>query len=71
MALVLRQALVVDVQSTFRQRVESVHDFSLEREFFSDDQLVRIHLITGTILVDRPGLAPWEFEFPFSEITSR
>ena len=44
-----------------------LHEKSLrgvEREFFLDNLLVRIHLI---ILVIRwTGLAPWQFEFPFS-----
>ena len=35
---------------------------ALEREFFIDNRLVRIHLI---IVMSRwTGLAPWEFEFP-------
>ena len=34
-----------------------------EREFFIDNQLVRIHFIIVMIRVT--GLAPWEFEFPF------
>ena len=32
-----------------------------EREFFSDDLLVRIHFII--VKVRWTGLAPWEFEF--------
>ena len=34
----------------------------LERAFFIDNLLVRIHLIIEVIW--RTGLAPWEFEFP-------
>ena len=35
----------------------------LQREFFIDNLLVRIHVIIG---MNRwTGLAPWEFEFPF------
>jgi len=35
----------------------------LEREFFIDNLLVRIHLII--VMIRWTGLAPWEFEFPF------
>ena len=35
-----------------------------EREFFIDNLLVRIHLII--VMIRWTGLAPWEFEFPFS-----
>ena len=35
-----------------------------EREFFIDNLLVRIHFII--VMVRWTGLAPWEFEFPFS-----
>ena len=34
-----------------------------EREFFSDNLLVRIHLII--VMIRWTGLAPWEFEFTF------
>ena len=34
-----------------------------EREFFSDNLLVRIHFII--VMIRWTGLAPWEFEFPF------
>ena len=34
-----------------------------EREFFIDNQLVRIHFII--VMIRWTGLAPWEFEFPF------
>jgi len=37
--------------------------FSLEREFFIDSLLVRIHFII--VMFRWTGLAPWEFEFPF------
>jgi len=37
--------------------------FSLSREFFIDNLLVRIHFIIEMIWWT--GLAPWEFEFPF------
>ena len=36
-----------------------------EREFFIDNLLVRIHLIT--VMIRCTGLAPWEFEFPFPD----
>ena len=36
---------------------------SLEREFFIDNLLVRIHFII--VMIRWTGLAPWEFEFPF------
>ena len=32
----------------------------LEREFFIDNLLVRIHFII--VMIRRTGLAPWEFE---------
>ena len=35
-----------------------------EREFFIDNLLVRIHFII--VMIRWTGLAPWEFEFPFS-----
>jgi len=35
----------------------------LEREFFIDNLLVRIHFII--VMIRWTGLAPWEFEFPF------
>ena len=35
----------------------------LEREFFIDNQLVRIHFII--VMIRWTGLAPWECEFPF------
>jgi len=35
-----------------------------EREFFIDNLLVRVHLIIE--MIRWTGLAPWEFEFPFS-----
>ena len=35
----------------------------LQREFFIDNLLVRIHFIN--VMIRWTGLAPWEFEFPF------
>ena len=35
----------------------------LEREFFIDNLLVRVHFII--VIIWWTGLAPWEFEFPF------
>ena len=35
-----------------------------EREFFIDNLLVRIHSII--VMTRWTGLAPWEFDFPFS-----
>ena len=35
----------------------------VEREFFIDNLLVRIHFIV--LMIRWTGLAPWEFEFPF------
>jgi len=35
-----------------------------EREFFITNLLVRIHVII--VMIEWTGLAPWEFEFPFS-----
>ena len=34
-----------------------------ERDFFTDNLLVRIHFII--VMIRWTGLAPWEFEFPF------
>ena len=34
-----------------------------QREFFFDNLLVRIYFII--VMIRWPGLAPWEFEFPF------
>ena len=39
-----------------------------ERDFFSDNLLVRIHFIIEMIWWT--GLAPWEFEFPFPNTES-
>ena len=39
------------------------HGFGREREFFIDNQLVRIHFII--LMIRWTGLAPWEYEFPF------
>ena len=36
---------------------------AVEREFFIDNLLVRIHYII--VMIRWTGLAPWEFEFPF------
>ena len=36
---------------------------SVEREYFIDNLLVRIHFVVEMIWWT--GLAPWEFEFPF------
>ena len=50
-------------------RVDKRHGKALllrEREFFVDEQLVRIHFITE--MVQRTGLAPWVFELPFPGI---
>ena len=38
-------------------------DLPPERQFFTDDLLVRIHFII--VMIRWTGLAPWEFEFPF------
>ena len=35
----------------------------LEREFFIDNLLVRLHFII--VMIRWTGIAPWEFEFPF------
>jgi len=35
-----------------------------EREFFIENLLLRTHFII--VMIRRTGLAPWEFEFPFS-----
>ena len=35
-----------------------------QREFFIDNLLVRIHFII--VMIRWTGLAPWEFEFPFT-----
>ena len=35
-----------------------------EREFFIDHLLVRVHFII--VMIRWTGLAPWDFEFPFS-----
>ena len=37
---------------------------SIEKKFFIDNLLVRIHFII--VVIRRTGLAPWEFEFPFT-----
>ena len=42
---------------------EEESDEVLEREFFIDNLLVRIHFII--VMIRWTGLAPWEFEFPF------
>jgi len=48
------------------ERVDSfcTHMCFLEREFFIDNLLVRIHFII--VMIRWTGLAPWEFEFPFA-----
>ena len=35
----------------------------VEREFFIDNLLVRLHFIV--VMIRWTGHAPWEFEFPF------
>jgi len=39
-----------------------------EKEFFIDNLLVRIHFII--VMIRWTGLAPWEFEFPGSRIST-
>ena len=41
----------------------SLSIWEMEREFFIDNLLVRIHYII--VMIRWTGLAPWEFEFPF------
>jgi len=36
---------------------------ALQREFFINNLLIRIHFII--VMITWTGLAPWEFEFPF------
>jgi len=40
----------------------------MQREFFIDNLMIRIHYISEMIWW--AGLAPWESEFPFSVLTS-
>ena len=47
-----------DAYLSFAHRAEEV-----QREFFIDNLLVRIHLII--VMIRWTGLAPWESEFPF------
>ena len=42
---------------------EGARALPIEREFFIDNLLVRIHFII--VIFRWTGLAPWEFEFPF------
>ena len=37
----------------------------VERNFFIDNLLVRIHFISE--MISWTGLAPWQFEFPFPQ----
>jgi len=37
----------------------------IEREFFIDNLLVRVHFII--VMIRWTGLAPWECEFPFPD----
>jgi len=46
-----------------RNRLSEKKAHSREREFFTDNLLVRIHFIIE--MIRWTGLAPWEFEFPF------
>ena len=46
------------------RNAEHNHVLQREREFFIDNLLVRIHFIIEMFWWT--GLAPWEFEFPFS-----
>jgi len=48
---------------------KGVKPYTLEREFFIDDLLVRIHYII--VMIRWTGLAPWEFEYPFPGETTR
>jgi len=43
--------------------LERQHNAEVQREFFIDNILGRIHFII--VMIRRTGLAPWEFEFPF------
>jgi len=42
----------------------SLSRFGKRESFFIDDLLVRVHFII--VMIRWTGLAPWEFEFPFS-----
>jgi len=56
-------SLMFEGPISFPSKSSSSNTCRLEREFFIDNLLVRIHLIIEMIW--RTGLAPWEFEFPF------
>ena len=47
----------------------SVRSIGVEREFFIDNLLVRIHVIIEVTWWT--GLAPWEFEFPYIYLRNR
>ena len=51
------------VDVSVRESYSSPMPRALEREFFIDNQLARIHFII--MMIRWSGIAPWEFEFPF------
>jgi len=53
--------LVAVVRGVVQRRVSVLRQ--VEREFFIDNLLVRIHFII--VMIRWTGRAPWEFEFPF------
>ena len=58
----------MDVRSSARDESQALHlsgrAVRPNREFFIDNLLVRIYFII--VMIRWTGLAPWEFEFPFS-----
>ena len=56
--------MIYDSGSVFSKSICScANPASIEREFFIDNLLVRIHFII--VMIRWTGLAPWVFEFPF------
>ena len=52
-----------DREAAIHLAVGPRHGLCVQREFFIDNLLIRIHFII--VMIRWTGLAPWEFEFPF------
>jgi len=53
------------VRSLYLAATPHSEGYREQREFFIDNLLVRIHFII--VMIRWTGLAPWEFEIPFSD----
>jgi hypothetical protein len=60
---VLHASLSTSVRPLFEKEFVRIL-VEIEKEFFFDNLLVRIHFII--VIIRWTGLAPWQFEFPLS-----